>query len=59
VPQHEDPRKRPLLNADQLRIIRRAFLKTTKGTPREEFEKLFDRTLTAKGIDSRKMLEHV
>jgi hypothetical protein len=39
--QDADPRKRPLLTAQQLQIIRRAPEKPKKGSPREEFEKLF------------------
>ena len=39
---NEDPRKRPLLTPEQLRVItRRAPEKPKKGNPREEFEKLF------------------
>ena len=37
----DDPRKRPLLTAEQLDIIRRRPEKAKKGTPREEFEKIF------------------
>ena len=43
---HEDPRKRPLLTPEQLRIIRRSSERATKGTPREEFEKLFGKSNT-------------
>ena len=57
--QHEDPRKRPLLSAEQLRTIRRVLQKTNKGTPREEFEKLFHRPLAAVGVEGREMFEHV
>jgi hypothetical protein len=39
--QNADPRKRPLLTAEQLQIIRRVTEKPKKGSPREEFEKLF------------------
>ncbi len=39
--QIDDPRKRPLLTAEQLRIISRIPEKVKKGTPREEFERLF------------------
>ena len=39
--QEADPRKRPLLTAEQLLIIRRVTEKPKKGSPREEFEKLF------------------
>ena len=38
---NEDPRKRPLLTALQLQTIHRSTERTKKGTPREEFEKLF------------------
>ena len=38
---NEDPRKRPLLTPQQLQLITRAPNRTKKGTPREEFEKLF------------------
>jgi hypothetical protein len=37
----EDPRKRPLLTAEQLSVLRRYPEQKKKGTPREEFEKLF------------------
>jgi hypothetical protein len=37
----DDPRKRPLLTPEQLKVIRRAPKRTKKGSPREEFEKLF------------------
>lgn len=43
--QKDDSRKRPLLSAEQLRIMRNP-KKTVKGTPRQEFEKLFRRTTT-------------
>ncbi len=39
--QYEDPRKRPLLTAAQLQIMRRVQERPKKGNPREEFEKLF------------------
>jgi hypothetical protein len=39
--QNDDPRKRPLLTAQQLEVIRRVPKRTKTGTPREEFEKLF------------------
>jgi hypothetical protein len=39
--QNADPRKRPLLTPEQLQTITRAIQRTKKGTPREEFEKLF------------------
>jgi hypothetical protein len=39
--QNDDPRKRPLLTDEQLRLMRRGLEKTKKGTPREESEKLF------------------
>lgn len=45
--QNDDPRKRPLLTADQLRNMRGVHQKTAKGTPREEFEKLFRRPVAA------------
>ncbi len=38
---NDDPRKRPLLTAEQLRILHRGPAKIKKGTPRQEFEKLF------------------
>ncbi|MDR3703283.1 MAG: hypothetical protein P4L56_26790 [Candidatus Sulfopaludibacter sp.] len=41
--QNDDPKKRPLLTAKQLRAMHRAPERTKKGTPREEFEKLFRR----------------
>jgi hypothetical protein len=37
----DDPRKRPLLTPEQLKVIRRAPKSIKKGSPREEFEKLF------------------
>jgi hypothetical protein len=37
----DDPRKRPLLTPKQLRLMSREVPKPKKGTPREEFEKLF------------------
>jgi hypothetical protein len=37
----DDPRKRPLLTPEQLRVISRAQQKPKKLSPREEFEKLF------------------
>ena len=39
--QNDDPRKRPLLSAEQLRRIGEAPKRVRRGTPREEFEKLF------------------
>jgi hypothetical protein len=39
--QNEDPKKRPLLTAQQLQIMRRVPNRPKKGNPREEFEKLF------------------
>jgi hypothetical protein len=39
--QDDDPKKRPLLTPEQLRMISRVPERTRKGTPREEFEKLF------------------
>jgi hypothetical protein len=39
--QNDDPKKRPLLTAEQLSVIRRGHERPKKGTPREEFEKLF------------------
>ena len=41
--QSDDPRKRPLLTAEQLNVIRQALERAKKGTAREEFEKLFRR----------------
>ena len=38
---NDDPRKRPLLTPQQISVMKRVPLKTKKGTPREEFEKLF------------------
>jgi hypothetical protein len=40
---HDDPKKRPLLTEEQLRVISRAILRPKRGTPREEFEKLFQK----------------
>jgi len=37
----DDPRKRPLLTPEQLKVIRRVPKRTKKASPREEFEKLF------------------
>jgi hypothetical protein len=51
--QNEDPRKRPLLTAEQLRNMRRGAQKIHKGTPREEFEKLFRRPLRQRDQISR------
>jgi hypothetical protein len=45
--QNDDPKKRPLLTAEQLRNIHRVPERIKKGTPREEFEKLFRRQATA------------
>jgi hypothetical protein len=39
--QIDDSRKRPLLTAEQLRKLQRGRQPEKKGTPREEFEKLF------------------
>ena len=39
----DDPKKRPLLTAEQLRNLHRVRPVVKKGTPREEFEKLFRR----------------
>ncbi len=39
--QNDDPKKRPLLTPEQLRLMHRVPEKPKKGTPREEFEKLF------------------
>ena len=36
-----DPRKRPLLTPEQLRVISRGQPRPEKLSPREEFEKLF------------------
>jgi hypothetical protein len=47
--QNDDPRKRPLLTPDQLRIMRGVHQKTAKLTPREEFEKLFRRPVAVTG----------
>lgn len=41
MPQNDDPRKRPLLTAQQLHVLRQAPERVKKGNPREEFEKLF------------------
>jgi hypothetical protein len=41
--QIDDPRKRPLLTAEQIRVMQRVPVKAKKLTPREEFEKLFRR----------------
>jgi hypothetical protein len=41
--QNDDPRKRPLLTAEQIQTMRQASRKTKKGTPRLEFENLFRR----------------
>jgi uncharacterized small protein (DUF1192 family) len=38
---NEDPRKRPLLTAEQLQIMRQVAERPKKGNAREEFEKLF------------------
>jgi len=41
---HDDPKKRPLLTDEQLRVISRGTsLQRKKGTPREEFERLFSK----------------
>jgi hypothetical protein len=42
-----DPRKRPLLTAEQLHIMNRVTERVKKETPREEFEKLFRTRLPA------------
>jgi hypothetical protein len=47
--QHDDPKKRPLLTTEQLRIMRQGPRKINKGTPREEFEKLFQGQFAAAG----------
>ena len=39
----EDWRKRPLLTQEQLQVMSRVRVAPKKGTPREEFEKLFRR----------------
>jgi hypothetical protein len=39
--QINDPRKRPLLTAEQLRLLRGIPERAKKGSPQEEFEKLF------------------
>ena len=41
--QNDDPKKRPLLTAQQLQIIRQAFQREKKPNAREEFERLFRR----------------
>jgi hypothetical protein len=41
IAQDENPRKKPLLTAEQLQNMRRVPMRIKKGTPREEFEKLF------------------
>ena len=46
---NNDPRKRPLLTPEQLRVMHKASEKTKKGTPRQEFEKLFLRPIAAIG----------
>ena len=46
IQQSGDPRKRPLLTAEQLHIMHRGSERTKKGAPREEFEKLFRREKT-------------
>jgi hypothetical protein len=43
----DDPRKRPLLTAEQLSMMRRSIVYTKKTTPREQFEKLFRLPATA------------
>ena len=48
--QNDDPRKRPLLSAEQLRIMHRVPERTKKGTAREEFEKLFRRPAIGRNI---------
>jgi hypothetical protein len=45
--QNVDPRKRPLLSAEQLRTLRNASWSTRKRTPRQEFERLFKNTPSA------------
>jgi hypothetical protein len=45
--QNDDPRKRPILTAEQIRIMQRRPLRIKKGTPREEFEKLFRHSTVA------------
>lgn len=39
----DDPKKRTLMTQEQLRVISRRPLRPKKGTPREEFEKLFQK----------------
>ena len=39
--QNEDPKKRPLLTAEQLQNMRRVLDRPKKQSPREEFERLF------------------
>jgi len=39
--QNDEWKKRPLLTLEQLRIITRGRERVKKGTPRQEFEKLF------------------
>jgi hypothetical protein len=43
--QEDDPRKRPLLTAQQIQIMRRVPEKPKKENAREEFEKLFRQPL--------------
>lgn len=40
---NDNSKKRPLLTEEQLRVISRGILRHKKGTPREEFEKLFQK----------------
>lgn len=48
--QPEDPRKRPLLTAQQLNIMRQFLRRTKRGNPREEFEKLFRQQTRAQAV---------
>ena len=48
--QNIDPRKRPLLSPEQLRVMRQQRPEQrTKLTPREEFEKLFRQPAASMG----------
>ena len=47
-----DPRKRPLLTPEQLRVLQKMPVRTRKLTPREEFEKLFAPSVGANGYPS-------
>jgi hypothetical protein len=50
----DDPRKRPLLTPEQLRVISRGQQRPRKLSPREEFEKLFQKRDSAAlgGVES-------